>query len=63
MATLREQSVEIAVKELINQGFNQSKAAKVLDISRGCLRLMLVEAAGVKKGVNKVLCKKFYEGK
>ncbi len=62
MATLREHTLKIAVTELIHQGFNQSKTAQALGISRGCLRMMLVEAAGTKKGINKVLSQKHHHG-
>ncbi len=55
MATLRQQVTEIAVKELINQGFNQVKAAGALDISRGTLRTLVSEHLGVTKNFNKVI--------
>lgn len=55
MTTLRKQVTAIAVKELINQGFNQVKAAGALDISRGTLRTLVSEELGVTNGFTKAI--------
>lgn len=58
MTTLRKQVTDIAVKELINQGFNQVKAAGALDISRGTLRKLVSENLGVTSGFTKAIIAK-----
>lgn len=46
MTTLRQIEVKAAVEALIECGFNQSEAAKLLDISRGTLRKLVAEHTG-----------------
>ncbi len=53
MATLQEIKVQAAVETLLQNGLNQSVAAKELGISRGGLRALLAEFTGSTKKINK----------
>ncbi len=55
MGTLQQIKIRAAVDAFIINGFNQTKAAKQLGISRGGLRQLLEQHTGVTKGISAVI--------
>lgn len=62
--TLEQIKTEAIVKSLLENGLNQSKAAKQLDISRGALRAYLISYAGAADNddkLNQRVLRKYFE--